>query len=146
MIDDAPARWADGEAGQAAIKQRADVYRYDFLSILEQNAGAPWFLGERFSTIDLFVSVMSRWSPRRDWYKANSPKLYAIALAVDGPPGEEARQSLRDITGRMIEQVWSVDGSSEPTLGAAVIDVDGEFFTQLLSLAPANETQQLLKS
>ncbi|MDZ4737409.1 MAG: glutathione S-transferase family protein [Rhodospirillaceae bacterium] len=86
MIDDAPARWAEGDVAQAAIKQRADAYRYDLLSILEQNAGAPWFLGERFSTIDLFVSVMSRWSPRRDWYKANSPKLYAIALAVDEIP------------------------------------------------------------
>ncbi|MEX0807206.1 MAG: glutathione S-transferase family protein [Dongiaceae bacterium] len=86
MIDDKPSRWADGDAAQAAIKQRADAYRGELLAILEQNAGAPWFLGERFSTLDLFVSMMTRWSPRRDWYKANSPKLYAIASSVDEMP------------------------------------------------------------
>ncbi|MEX1107577.1 MAG: glutathione S-transferase family protein [Dongiaceae bacterium] len=86
MIDDKPSRWADGDAAQVAIKQRANEYRGELLAILEQNAGAPWFLGDRFSTIDLFISMMTRWSPRRDWYKANSPKLYAIASSVDEMP------------------------------------------------------------
>lgn len=86
MIDDMPARWADSEAGQAAIKARADAGRKALLPIVERNAGAPWFLGERFTTLDVFVSVMTRWSPRRDWYRENCPKLYAIALAVDRLP------------------------------------------------------------
>ena len=86
MIDDAPSRWADGEAGQASIKARADAYRQTLLPIIERNTGAPWFLGERFSTLDVFVSVMTRWSPRRAWYKANCPKLHAIALSVDRLP------------------------------------------------------------
>ena len=84
MIDDAPARWADGEAGQAAIKQRADAFRkQQLLPIVESSAGAPWFLGERFTTLDVFVSIMTRWSPRREWYRDNCPKLHAISLAVD---------------------------------------------------------------
>ena len=86
LIDDMPARWADTEAGQAAIKQRADAFRKQILPIVEQNAGTPWFLGERFSTLDVFVSVMTRWSPRRAWYRENCPKLYAISLAVDALP------------------------------------------------------------
>jgi GST-like protein len=86
MIDDMPARWADDEAGQASIKARADAFRKQLLPIVEQNAGTPWFLGERFSTLDVFVSVMTRWSPRRDWYRENCPKLYAISLAVDALP------------------------------------------------------------
>lgn len=86
MIDDAPARWADGEAGQAVIKARADAFRKELLPIVESNCGSPWFLGDRFSTLDVFVSIMTRWSPRRDWYRENRPKLYAISLAVDRLP------------------------------------------------------------
>ena len=86
MIDDAPARWADDAAGQAAIKARADTFRKELLTIVESSAGTPWFLGDRFSTLDMFVSIMTRWSPRRDWYRANCPKLYAISVAVDALP------------------------------------------------------------
>ena len=87
MIDDAPARWADGEAGKAAIKQRADALRKQhLLPIVESSAGAPWFLGERFTTLDVFVSIMTRWSPRREWYRDNCPKLHAISLAVNALP------------------------------------------------------------
>jgi len=86
LIDDMPARWADGEAAQASIKARADVFRRGLIEVVEQNCGAPWFLGARFTTIDVFVSVMTRWSPRRDWYRENCPKLHAIALAVDRMP------------------------------------------------------------
>lgn len=86
MIDDMPARWADSEAGQASVKARADAFRKELLPIVERTAGTPWFLGERFTTLDVFVSVMTRWSPRRDWYRENCPKLYAISLAVDRLP------------------------------------------------------------
>ena len=28
--------------------------------------GAPWFLGERMSALDIFLCVMTRWTPKRD--------------------------------------------------------------------------------
>lgn len=61
LTDDAPASLADVE------------------SIAEQ----PWFLGEHFTALDVFVSVMTRWSPGREWYRENCPKLHAISVAVD---------------------------------------------------------------
>jgi GST-like protein len=53
---------------------------------VEAAAGAPWFLGERFSALDLYVGAMTRWRPRRAWFAANAPKLAAIAARVDGLP------------------------------------------------------------
>jgi GST-like protein len=46
----------------------------------------PWFLGERLSVLDLYVSVMSRWRPRRAWFAEHCPRLYTVALRVDSDP------------------------------------------------------------
>lgn len=46
----------------------------------------PWFLGSRFSALDIYLCVMTRWRPRRAWFPANCPKVNAIALAVDALP------------------------------------------------------------
>ena len=49
-------------------------------------AGAPWFLGERFSAIDLFLAVMLRWQPGLDWAAEHAPRLYHIAAAASARP------------------------------------------------------------
>jgi len=46
----------------------------------------PWFLGERRSALDLYVSVMTRWQPRRAWFAEETPRLAAIAAAIDRDP------------------------------------------------------------
>ena len=43
-------------------------------------------MGERFSALDIYVAVMTRWRPRRAWFKDYRPKLYAIAERVDQEP------------------------------------------------------------
>src|SRR4030095_1438532 len=32
----------------------------------------PWFLGARFSALDIYISVMTRWTPRRGWFVTNA--------------------------------------------------------------------------
>ena len=54
--------------------------------MMESEARAPWFLGERRSAIDLYLGIMTRWRPRRDWFKANAPRIAAIAERVDALP------------------------------------------------------------
>ncbi len=54
--------------------------------MLETEAGAPWFLGERFSALDLYTAVFTRWRPRRAWFAEHAPKLHAIAERMDGLP------------------------------------------------------------
>jgi len=46
----------------------------------------PWFLGPRFSALDVYISVMTRWRPQRPRFAEHAPTLHAIALAVDRDP------------------------------------------------------------
>lgn len=57
-------------------------------------AGTPWFLGERFSALDIYVAVMLHWGPGVDWAAEQVPRLYAIAAAT------AARPALREVMAR----------------------------------------------
>ena len=72
---------------QKELRASTDAYREKSWRIVEANiAPQPWFLGTRFSALDVYVKVMSHWRPRRDWFKANCPKLMSVALAADKEP------------------------------------------------------------
>ena len=75
-----------GDTTYPSLVARGIAYRQELWSIMERNAGAPWFLGNTFSTIDVFIAIMTRWSPKRGWFDKNTPKLRAIAEAVDRIP------------------------------------------------------------
>lgn len=77
---DDPARFVSTKAAQAPFKAAIKAYRERLWSIVERASGAPWFLGERFSALDLYVCVMHHWSPRGDWFAMHVPRLNAIAL------------------------------------------------------------------
>lgn len=83
---DVPTRYvADAEAAKAfraAVDERAKVLWRE----VEAAAGAPWFLGQRFSALDIFAGVMSHWRPRPAWFAAEAPKLAAIARRVQARP------------------------------------------------------------
>ena len=46
----------------------------------------PWFLGDRFSAVDIFIATMTQWRPQRPWFAAHTPKLAAIATRTDALP------------------------------------------------------------
>jgi GST-like protein len=83
---DEPARFVDGTDAQQSFRSHVDAYAKKLYSVLEGVAGAPWFLGDRFSALDLYVCVMTRWRPKRDWFAANTPKLAAIAARTEQVP------------------------------------------------------------
>ena len=83
---DVPARFVEVEVAQAPFVATLDAYRQKLWRQLEGEAGAPWFLGERISALDIFIAVMTRWGPKRPWFEKETPKLFAIARAVDGLP------------------------------------------------------------
>lgn len=85
-VGDVPQRWIAGEANQAALTRGAIEQRCRMWLMVEGAAGGPWFLGERFSAIDLYLGAMTHWRPRREWFEANCPKLHAIALKADTHP------------------------------------------------------------
>lgn len=83
---DVPARFVEVEAARAPFVATIDAYRQKLWRQLEGETRAPWFLGERFSALDIYVAVMTRWGPRRPWFEKETPKLFAIARAVDALP------------------------------------------------------------
>jgi GST-like protein len=57
-----------------------------YRSTLRGEAGSPWSLGERFSALDSFLGIMTRWRPRRGWFETETPRLFAIARRADKVP------------------------------------------------------------
>jgi GST-like protein len=83
---DDPARFVPGDAAQKGFRANVDDYAQRLWRQLEAVAGQPWFLGERFSALDIYVAAMTRWRPRRAWFASACPRLHAIGLLVDAEP------------------------------------------------------------
>ena len=83
---DQPARFVDGAEAQQSFRSHVDAHAKKLYSMLESAAGSPWFLGERFSALDIYVCVMTRWRPKREWFAANTPKLASIAARAEQVP------------------------------------------------------------
>ena len=83
---DDPARFVPGEEAQKGFAENVEAYRQRLWGQMEGAAAAPWFFGDRFSALDIYIGVMTRWRPRRPWFAANRPRLSAIALSADREP------------------------------------------------------------
>ena len=84
---DEPGRWVEPEASANRFRKKTDDYRKRLWTQVEAAiTPAPWFLGEQFSALDIYIYVMTRWRPRRAWFAEHCPKLEAIALACDADP------------------------------------------------------------
>lgn len=84
-VDD-PSRFVSVEAAQVPFKEAVGAYRERLWRQVEGEASAPCFLGERFCALDLYLAVMTRWTPRRDWFARNCPSLSAISRRGDAEP------------------------------------------------------------
>src|SRR5690606_2535911 len=69
------------EAARQGFRDEVGAYAKRLYSIVDAAAGSPWFLGERFSAIDIYICAMTRWRPGRAWFAEN-----AIARAADDLP------------------------------------------------------------
>jgi GST-like protein len=88
---DDPAKWVEGaDSARQSLRESTDRHRQVLWRQVEAAAGAPWFLGERFSAIDLYIAVMTNWRPGRKWFAAHAPKLVAIAEKTAATPGVAA--------------------------------------------------------
>jgi glutathione S-transferase len=60
-----PERWADDAAGAAVVKAHAESKVGAMLDQIDAELarhGGPWFLGDRFSVVDPYAFVLSRWT------------------------------------------------------------------------------------
>ena len=83
---DEPEKWVADKAGAKTLRESTDAHRKRLWEQVEAAAGAPWFLGERFTALDLYIAVMTRWRPGRKWFEASTPRLVAIARHAGAQP------------------------------------------------------------
>ena len=84
---DDPSRFVKGdEATRKAFRAEVDAYAQRLWTAVEAAAGAPWFLGARFSALDIYLGVMTNWRPRRSWFAERAPRVNAAGLAAPALP------------------------------------------------------------
>ncbi|MGH8431732.1 MAG: glutathione S-transferase family protein [Solimonas sp.] len=83
---DDPARFVSVTAARDPFRAATDAYAQRLWRQVERDAGSPWFLGERFSALDIYIAIMTHWRPKRGWFETETPHLFAIARRADHLP------------------------------------------------------------
>ena len=83
---DDPSRFVSVNAARDPFRAATDAYAQRLWRQVEHEAGSPWFLGECFSALDIYIDVMTRWRPKRGWFESETPHLFAIARSADQMP------------------------------------------------------------
>jgi GST-like protein len=84
---DDPRKWVPGAADPMELRNSTDAHRQKLWRYLEtQIEPEPWFLGKRFSALDIYVGAMTHWRPGPEWFRAECPKLLSIAAEVERLP------------------------------------------------------------
>lgn len=86
VVADRAEKFVPDAAAAKALAGNVQAHRENMWRIVEGVAGSPWFLGARFTALDIFVCAMRNWTPRRPWFAANAPKLAAIAAKTEAVP------------------------------------------------------------
>ncbi len=84
-VRDDPARLVPDPAAQPAMLERsADRIAHCWQQMDRQvPRGTPYLLGDRLGVLDLYVAEVSRWTPRRQRYTAQAPRLGEVVRRVD---------------------------------------------------------------
>jgi GST-like protein len=83
---DDTAKWVANEEGAKQLRESTNRHRENLWRQAEAAAKAPWFLGEKMTALDLYIAAMTHWRPGGKWFKANTPKLVAIAERAAATP------------------------------------------------------------
>ena len=85
---DVPTRFVP-QAEAEAFKNRVTDHATALWKVVAAEAasrGGPWFLGQRFSAIDVYIAVMVHWRPRRAAFERETPLLAEIAARATARP------------------------------------------------------------
>ena len=85
---DVPTRFvsvAEGDAYKARVTDHA-ARLWRVVANEVERRGGPWFLGERFSALDIYLAVMVHWRPGQDWFEREVPVLARIAAQASARP------------------------------------------------------------
>ncbi|MBU4434061.1 MAG: glutathione S-transferase family protein [Alphaproteobacteria bacterium] len=87
-VRDEPARLVgDDAAMQARVKAATAERIADCWAMMDsQISPGAYLLGDQMSVLDLYVTVISRWGPRRVRFYEVAPKMAAVVRRVDADP------------------------------------------------------------
>ncbi len=86
-VRDVPSRLAEGEAAEDVIKARTAERIADCWRMMDaQVSPGRYILGDEMTVLDLYVTVISRWSPRRRRFYEVAPKMGEVVRRVDDDP------------------------------------------------------------
>jgi GST-like protein len=86
-VRDEPSRLAADKAGEPVIKERtAERIAECWRAMDAQVSPGRYLLGDELGVLDLYVAVVSRWSPRRQRFYEEAPKMAEVVKRVDAEP------------------------------------------------------------
>lgn len=86
-VRDVPSRLAADPKGEATILARTAARIADCWRLMDaQVEPGRYILGSQLSVLDLYVTVLSRWQPRRMRFYEAAPKLAEVVRRVDADP------------------------------------------------------------
>ena len=79
---DMPSRFVSQADAREGFAEAVGEYAKTLYAQLNGEAAAPWFLGARFSALDIYICTLTHWRPGRRWYEEHTPRLRKIADAT----------------------------------------------------------------
>ena len=90
-VRDVPDRLAPSKDAQDALLERTvERIKFCWKTMDAAVEPGPWILGPRMSLLDLYVTVVSRWTPRRRWLHEACPNLAEVVTRIDALPELQA--------------------------------------------------------
>lgn len=89
-VGDFSDRWVRGDKAAGELKQSTidrTLFCWKTMEAALKPAAAGWLLGTPdLTALDLYISMMTRWRPRREAIRAVAPGIVAVAERVDHDP------------------------------------------------------------
>ncbi|MBA2675246.1 glutathione S-transferase family protein [Ramlibacter sp.] len=83
-VHDVPSRLAEGAEAERTIEHRTIERIAECWRMMDaQVSPGRYILGDTLSVLDLYVAVVSRWSPRRERFAREAPRLAQVVARVD---------------------------------------------------------------
>ena len=86
-IRDFPARWVDDEAAQTVLKNNTtEKMKARWQQLESALHPAPYLLGPTMSALDVYVAMMTQWTPGRAWFSEHCPKIMGAVDKTEQHP------------------------------------------------------------
>ena len=93
-----PERWAAGSSDTARVKTNASARLQEQFALLDQAIGPrPYFLGEACSALDIYLTMLTRWSRFLERPMWHSPNIRRVAATVRTRPAFQRMMSKQGI-------------------------------------------------